>query len=777
MAEFLKHNSDSDSKSNNDYYELTRNNDSLFKNIVGIFLNRFFVLGGIFVVFGLIIMVMTAKLQFSGYQKTISATSDGVQRQYNTNAPRGDIYDSNGVLLASSEESNCVMLANAGLNDENLNSLCLELSYLFDKYNCISVSELDDYFGAEPYVFKKDEEEIRRWQTNRNLFNLQDYTQGIIVTFTDNYVKTDAQVFFLYLRQLFNINNDYSIDEAYRIIRIRYQIFHDQWAFDNGTPVLLATDVPEELIRIFEEQNYHYQGVIHSVEYRRTYTPMAQLSCHVVGYIGSISQESLSVLQTYGYTNDDMVGQSGVESQMERYLHGTHGVSTYSIWTEEGENGTFYSSDYGIDAVPGATCYLTIDSNIQRVGIEALKSYIQDARESERLDPKGYKTANSGAFVMMDVNTGALIGMGSYPNFDPNDFVLSMYGDAQAEEQVKYYLGLDEYEDITAEDMPIWNRAIMSRYAPGSTFKMCTALAGLEAGVITPDSNWIRCEGPYDVDGWPFKCLEFPIDGHGALNLNSGMATSCNIYFMKLGVETGIDSIDAMGKRLGLGEYTGVDLPGETCGVRSSRETKRLLHESEYDRTWFPADTAQSAIGQFDNCFTILQLCRYTAGIATNELVTPYVIDKVVASDGSILYQGQTESQPLELKEEHLDAVRTAMSYVVSSANGWEGTARENFDHFAVNVCCKTGTAETGFEDIRKEYSNGLFVCYAPAENPEVAIALVVERGEWGANVTVIAKKLLASYFGVPLDLASNVTESFPITGDMLNQIEPHAAG
>lgn len=755
------------------YYELNRKNENFISSLFKTVFNRYFVLAFIFVCFGVVILVMTAKLQFSGYQKTISASSEGVQRQYATDAPRGDIYDSNGVLLASSESTNTVLIANAYLDDEKLNSLCLELSYLFDEYNCVTESALDDYFSYNPFAFLKSEEDIRRWQTNRNLFNLDDYAQGIIVTFTDNYVKTDPQVFFLYLRQLFNIDNSYSVDEAYRIVRIRYQIFQDQWAFDNGTPVLLASDVPNELLLIFDEQNYHYQGIIHSVQYRRTYSPLAQLSCHVVGYIGKISQESLSVLGTYGYTNTDVVGQSGVESQMERYLHGTHGVSTYSIWTENGEDDAFYPSSYGVDAVPGASCYLTIDSNIQRVGIEALKSYIQDGLETERREQKGYKTANAGAFVMMNVNTGALIGMGSYPNFDPNDFVLSMYGDAQAEEQVKYYLGLDEYEDITAEDMPLWNRAIMSQYAPGSTFKMCTALAALESGVITPNSTWIRCESPIDIGGWTFKCLEYPETGHGALSLYSGMATSCNIYFMRLGVETGIDSIDAMGERLGLGEYTGVDLPGEISGVRASRETKRLLHESEYDRTWFPADTAQSAIGQFDNCFTILQLCRYTAAIATNRLVTPYVIDKVVAADGSILYSGQSEPENLGIDEEYLDAVRFAMRCVITGADVWEGTAQVNFSGFSVNVCCKTGTAETGFEEIRKEYSNALFVCYAPAENPEVAIALVVERGEWGSKSVIIAKKLLAAYFGVPLDRATNVMEIHPFTGDVLNSVNP----
>ncbi len=749
--------------------------NSFLSALYSVLTNRYFALALIFSVFGIIILIMTTSLQFSGYQKTISSSSEGIQRMYSINAPRGDIVDCNGVVLATSESVNSILISEAYLEDDDLNEMLLELSYLFDQYNCTTVSGLDDYFSIEPYQFLADEEKIELWQTNYNIFNLESAANGVIVTFSDNYVKTDPQVCFLYLRQLFKIDNNYTVDEAYRIIRLRYQIFSDLWSFQNGTPVEIATDVPDELVTKLSEQNFHYLGIICTKDYRRVYTPMAQLSCHVVGYVGSISQSSLSELKSFGYSSSDIVGQSGVESQMERYLHGQTGIGTYSTWTAEGENLEYYPTSYGIDPISGATVNLTIDSNLQRVGIEALKQFIEDAKADELIRQSGYKTANAGAFVMMNVNSGAVLAMGSYPNYDPNDFVLAMSGDEQAEEQLEYYLGIGEYEDITSEDMPLWNRAIMSQYAPGSTFKMCTALAGLESGTITPTSNWYRCESPIDIGGWTFKCLEYPESGHGPLDLNSGMATSCNIYFMRLGVDTGIDNIDAMGERLGLGEYTGIDLPGEICGVRASRETKRLLHESEYDRTWFPADTAQSAIGQFDNCFTILQLCRYTAAVATNQLVSPYIINDVVGADGSILYQGQRESVDLNINEDNLAAVQNAMRCVVAGTSMWEGTAQELYD-FPIPVCCKTGTAETGYEDLRKEYSNGLFVCYAPADDPEIAIALVVERGEWGKSTVVIAKKLLSAYFGVPLESGYQVVESEVAIGDYFDTIVPTAA-
>ncbi|MBO4928666.1 MAG: hypothetical protein J5379_10530 [Clostridiales bacterium] len=713
------------------------------------FTSRYFVLGLIFCIFGFLILFKTVSLQFSDYSKKISASSVGVSHQYVVPAPRGDIVDRNGRVIATSQEINVLMLANSGLDDEHLNSMCLELSYLLDQYNCVPVADLDDFFAVEPYQFLKTDEEIALWQTNRNLFALKEPNPNTVVTYTDSYVKSDPKIFFLYLRRLFKLDESYNENEAYRIIRIRYQIYMDNWSFLTGTPVLIAKDVPEELIRYLMEQNYHFMGIIANKEYRRVYTPLAKVSSHVIGYVGKISQERLSELAPVGYLATDLVGQAGVEAQMERYLHGQYGEKPYNIWSTDEENGIFYDSNLGIDPLPGATVELTIDTNLQQVGINAIKDYIAAAVREEELHPKGYKTASAGAFVMMNVKNGEILAMGSYPDFDPNDFVLSMEGDVQAKVQVKYYLGIDEYQDITAVDMPLWNRAIMSMYPPGSTFKMVTALAALDCGRITPENSEVRCVSPTDFGGMPWKCLEKPDTGHGLLDLTSGLATSCNIYFATLGVDTTINEIDRIGAALGLGEYTGIDLPGEIPGIRANRANKRLLRQSitDEDKEWHVADTAQAAIGQFDNCFTVIQLARYTAALATNTLVTPHVISRVVAADGSILYTGSTQAIPCGFDQSYLDAIHTGMRAVVTSE---QGTAHNRLSDLPIPVACKTGTAETGFEEIKKEYSNGLFVCYAPADDPEICIALCIEKGEWGSYTSDIAKKLLLAYFGLP---------------------------
>ncbi len=714
--------------------------------IAAFFTSRYAILGIIICLFGLVILIMTTALQLSGASEEASTTSSsGVSRQYTVSAPRGDIVDCNGVVLASSEEVQTLLIANAGMDDADLNAMLLDLSYLFDHYNCVPVEELSDYLTIDPYAFAKDAEDISSWQMSSDLFALDEAPANSLVTYSDEYVKSDPQVFFLYLRDLFGIDPTYSPQDAYRIMLLRYQIFADSWAFTTGTPVEIATDVPDELINYLLEQNYKYEGLLAGTDYRRTYSPLAETSCHVVGYIGQISQETYATLSDFGYSLEDVVGQSGVEYQMERYLHGQTGEKAYNIWTEDGSDGTFYSEEIGTDPIPGATVKLTIDSTYQTVVLDAIKQYIADAKAQEEAVPTGLQTASAGAVIMLDVNTGAVLTMVSFPNYDPNDFVLSMEGDEDAEAMLEYYLDNDP-DSQTAKDMPLWNRAILSQYAPGSTFKMVTAVAGLENGIITASSNTIECVSPWDCYGWTFWCHERREGGHGPLTLTQAFATSCNIYFMRLGVETGINAIDEWGEKLGLGELSGIDLPGETVGVRASRETKRLVQEEEYDKTWFPADTAQSSIGQYDNKFTILQLARYTAALATNYLVTPHVIESVTAEDGTILYEGSTERTYVGISDTTLQVIKQGMIAVAGSEIG---TAYESLGDFPVEIACKTGTAETGLEYTLKQYSNGLFVCYAPADDPQIAIALVVEKGEWGASTTVIAEKLMYAYFKI----------------------------
>ena len=525
----------------------------------------------------------------------------------------------------------------------------------------------------------------------------------------------------------------YSDAEAYSIMKLRYTLMQNNWLFTNGTPLEIARNISQDVISLVNEQNFRFRGVVIGQDSTRSYATEASLASHIIGYSGRISSSQYEELKPLGYAPDAMVGQAGIEQIAERYLSGRDGVKPYNIWSVANEAGTFFSESIGKDPVPGYDVRLTLDMPLQKIAQESLAQTIADIRANKTA--QNFGDANAGAVVMLDVRTGAVLAMASYPYYDPNDFILQLTDEAAAD-RVETYL-TDNVEK------PMLNRAIQEIYAPGSTFKPATAVAALESGAITPFSNTIRCVGTESFANWTWRCLEYPRGGHGDLTLSRGIATSCNMYFYHLGLLTGIDAIDQWAGILGLGELTGIDLPGEARGYRSGRETKQLLRSNPSDQTWYPADTCQTAIGQFDNSYTVIQLATYTAALATGKKVTPHLIDSITTSEG-VLVKDTSDLVPVDLgiSSATLTAVREAMVAVTTDV---EGTARI-FKDFPVAVAAKTGTAETGFEDFSS--SNGLCIAYAPADHPQVAIAQIVERGAWGTNTIGIARNLFAAYFG-----------------------------
>lgn len=715
--------------------------------------SRYALLSMIILLAGSLIFYNTAALQFNPAVATGIGETTGVPRQLAIPAPRGDIVDASGFPLAWSQPHHVLQLTYAGLDPEPLNRMLLDLALLLETHGVFWENHLEDYLQlnwpegepeeataeekAEP-VFIQPWDKTAYWQTRSGIFPLKDGSAEK-ATIDNDIVKPDAALFYDYLLyDLFAIENPkadgqrYSQADAWRIMGLRYLIQENSWAFSNGTPIELARHVSDRLVQIINEQNYRYMGVITTTDYERRYTAAAATLSHVLGYVGMISPEQYYEWSAVGYAANAIVGQAGVELTAERYLAGQNGIKPYNIWSVAGTSGAFYSEQIGRDAVPGYDVRLTIDLTLQTVAQRSLRRVIDEIRNSPNNKNKG--DADAGAVIMIDVRTGAILAMVSEPDYDPNDFVLQQY-DTKAAERVRQYL-------TDQVNKPMWNRAIMEIYAPGSTFKPVTATAALESGAITPTSNTIRCLGHEVIGDWLWYCLEYPSRGHGNLTLTRAMATSCNLYFFNLGVRTGINSIDEWGKKLGLGEYTGIDLPGESKGFRSSRETKKLLRSNPEEQIWFPADTCQSAIGQFDNSFTILQLAVYTAALATGNRVTPYVIDTITRQDGVIIRDQKTDPVPVGLQASTLAAVRQGM---VAAASSDEGTAWKAFRDFPIQVAAKTGTAETGFED--RSSSNGLFICYAPADDPQVAIAQIVEKGAWGSNTIAIARDLLAAYF------------------------------
>lgn len=725
------------------------------KNRLGRFLrSRYALLAIAFLLAGVMIFYNTAALQLTGVSAAPVSETSGVSRQQVIPANRGDIVDAAGIPLAYSRSVNVLYLTYASLPDQQLNAMLLDLAEFLQAHNVTFEPELADYFQLDHSacshaegdgddcglpIFMKDDKEITYWQTDSNIYALKQPKAGQAESALNDSVKLNPDLFFDWLRYEYAIEDPeadgqmYTKTEAMQIINLRYLLTKNNWTFINGRPIELVRGIPDEVVSIITEQNYRFRGVMTGLDSERVYTDDARHLSHVIGYTGRISASQYEELKSLGYAPDAITGQAGVEASAERYLAGRSGTKPYNIWSIAGEEGTFFSELSGSDPIPGANVRLTIDLNLQKTANRVLEEVIEEIRSSPRNANLG--DADAGAVVMLDVRTGKILAMASYPSYNPSDFI-DQATDEEARARVVDYL-------TNNQQKAMWNRTMMEIYAPGSTFKPVTAIAGLETGAITPNNNVINDPGRITIDNWPFRCLEYPSRGHGNLTLKRAMATSCNVYFYQLGVRTGIDSIDKYGKMLGLGERTGIDLPGEAKGYRSSRETKKLLRANPVDQTWFPADTAQSAIGQFDNSFSILQLARFTASLATGNLVTPYVIDSVTRNDGTIVQADHQEPEPIDLKESTLQAVRESM---IAVAHDKEGTAYSYFKDYPVKVAAKTGTAETGFEDVSS--SNGLFIAYAPADNPEVAIAQIVEKGAWGSNTIGITKALLDEYFG-----------------------------
>lgn len=731
--------------------------------------SRYAMLTLIFLMTGALIFYETASLQLNPTASEGLSETSGVPRQRIIAAPRGDITDVSGRPLAWTTSTQKLYLTYAGLDSSELNAMLLDLALYLESEAVRWTSTLRDFIDLElpDYpgqaasgeglmpTWQLSRDEILIWQTNRNLFNLSLPEDDEAVSFDDRRAKADPQLFYDYLLyELFKIEDPaadgqrYSQADAWRIMQLRYLIYENNWAFINGTPVELARAVPESVIQVINEQNFRFMGVISGTESERVYDPLTRELSHVIGYVGRISARQYEELRDIGYSPDSMVGQAGVESAAERYLAGRDGVQPYNIWSVAGESGAFYPETIGREPQPGNHVRLTIDLRLQQVALDSLERAIQTIRDNP--DAENFQDADAGAVMMLDVNTGAVLAMASTPGYDPADFLTQAWDEAAAD-RVQTYL-------TDNVNKPMMNRAMMEIYAPGSTFKPVTSIAGLESGTISPYNSTFRCVGHEDIGGRIWYCLERPNSGHGRLDLISGMATSCNMYFYHLGTETGIDQISSWAKMLGLGEYSGIDLPGEARGIRSSRETMRQVVNNPDHTVWQIADTAQSSIGQLYNSYTITQLAVYTAALATGQRVTPHVIADITRPNGSLLLEKSSDAVDLGISQESLDLVRKAM---IAVAHSDEGTASRLFADFPITIAAKTGTAETGFEDVSS--SNGLFICYAPADNPQVAIAQIIERGRWGSNTLSVARDLLTAYFRLDEEAADDEPSTTPI--------------
>ncbi len=681
--------------------------------------NRFIIVAAGFAILALIIIIRLVNLQIVNGESYNIDSQSRLLKESTVSSPRGKIIDRYGVPIATNRQGFVVQIVKTDISNAGLNEMLLELSDIFEKNEKIYNNSLSKFITFDPLTFNnKTEEEIKNWQLNENRLSMKAAD-----------LKTTPEELFKYLRDVkFKLDPSYTDLQAYKIIRLRYEILIDNWNFTTGGTICLAKDVGMEVISEIEERHQEFPGIITDVVPMRQYLDASNIG-QVLGYVRSINSGQLEDLKDEGYDSNDIIGQAGVEKSAERYLRGRDGKKNIEIDT----SGRLTGQTESIQTIPGSDVVLTIDTNLQKVAMESLKKNI------DSIQVKGGKNnfgdANAGSAVVMDVNTGEILAMASYPSYDPAVYL------AGSENKVMQQTIQELNKDT---NKPLLNRTIMEIYAPGSTFKPLTAIAALESGSISIANSKRLDTGTFitaGTKGRVLKCLEFPGYGHGWLNLKKALETSCNVYFYQIGTETGIDNLAKWASSFGLGKKTGIDLPAEAAGYMSSKEVKKKLRNDD----WRPADTAQVSIGQFDNAFTPLQIVRYISAIANGgKLYKPYIVKKIIKYDGSTVNETEPSFEPTGVSEANLDAIREGMIAVTQSV---DGTAMQYFKDFPYSVAGKTGTAQTSSDAIRS--SNALFVCYAPAEDPQIAVAVVIERGVWGSYTAPVARDILDAYFGL----------------------------
>jgi len=478
-------------------------------------------------------------------------------------------------------------------------------------------------------------------------------------------------------------------------------------AFDE---MVLGRDVDWSVVVAVEAHQLELPGVTLRTRPRRSYAdgPMA---AHVLGYLGEINQRQLKLLKDQGYVIGDEIGQYGVQRRWEELLRGQSGGQQIEV----DALGRRVRVLHEVSDVPGYTVRLTLDRQMQEAAYEALRG-------------------KEGTIVALDVNSGAVLALASTPAFDPNVFARGIKS--------------EEWTALIKDRLrPLSNRATQGQFPPGSTFKIIMAIAGLEEGMINPES-YIQDPGFFPFGNRIFR--DWKKGGHGAVNLHRAIVESCDTYFYQLGAKLGVDRIAKWARAFGLGEKTGIALDDEKSGVIPDTEWKR----KRFRQPWFPGETISVAIGQGYVTVTPLQLANMMAAVANGgKLFRPYLVSKVESVDGVTVREYEPELvRKIELKPDTLNRVRAALADVVKGPGGTGGAARSPL----IQVAGKTGTAQV--IEMKGAYlkseqlayfhrDHAWFVAYAPAENPQVAIAVLVEHGGHGGDAAApMARKVFEKF-------------------------------
>ncbi len=643
-------------------------------------------------VFGAFLLLFGAVL----YDAQILHGSENRARSISSNATsevvpasRGIITDRNGKVLVSNRLAYTLVFDRSGFTDDaSLNDAILRLIRLCQE---TGTAWNDTLPIAQTGSFLR--------YTNDRSESFTQYLEKNKLTATAAGRQLIAE-----MRALYHVDESLSEKDARLVIGVRYELHsRDSYTF--------AEDVSSEVLSLITDGRY--EGVSIRTASARVYN--TTLAAHILGTIGPIWQEEWSSNEKTGYVGyadkgysmNDLVGKDGVEKAFEEYLRGTDGrrLSTTD------EDGKLTGELYTREPQPGGTVALTLDIDLQADVERALAQTITGMIDED-------SNERGGAAAVVSVGSGEVLALASYPTYDLSTFN-------------------EDYEDLVADErLPMFNRATQGTYAPGSTFKMCTAVAALESGIITP-SSIIQDRGIYTYyrDPQPM-CWVYRQGGstHGRINVTQAITVSCNYFFYEVGRLTGIRTLDSYASQFGLGQSTGIEI-GDSSGVLASPEWA-----DSHNQEWTDGQTITAAIGQSYNLFTPLQLANYIATlVGGGEHYQAHLLKNVKEYDNSrLLYVYDDEPlNTVEMSGSTVEAVTKGMHELTVSG----GVA------FAFRDCVVSAGAKTGSAQVGTDIANGVFVAYAPYEDPEIAVAIVIEKGGSGAALATAAVEIINSWF------------------------------
>ncbi len=474
--------------------------------------------------------------------------------------------------------------------------------------------------------------------------------------------------------------------------------------FPPSFPVKIKSDISMDEVAKTEANRVYLPGVSIQIEPKRNY-PYGKMMAHLLGYVSEISDDELKVKEFKNYSPGDFIGRYGLERHYESYLRGIDGEKRVEVDAMGREVRTLDIKD----SIPGNSLYLNVNLDIQTA--------VEKAYENKK-----------GGCIAVEPKTGAVVALVSRPAFDPNKFAGG--------------ISKEDWRIISMDKShPLQNRVTQGRYPPGSTFKIAVAIKALNDGTINERTSF-SCRGGFPFGKRVFKCWKK--GGHGNVAIHRGIVESCDVFFYNVGLKLGVDKIHDIADSIGLGNLTGIDLPGEKRGLVPSSEWKKKT----YGEQWYEGETVSVSIGQGAVWLTPVQLLQLSNFVA-NEGVTfkPQIVNRIVSPEGKVIKTFEpVMNSNAQIKKDVFKIVRDGMKGVVNEPSGTAYGSRVQ----TVNMCGKTGTAQSVGEKGRNLGDHAWFIAYAPAEEPSIAVSVLVEYGGHGSSAAAPVAKTITESLLVP---------------------------